>query len=111
LLLTEIVIVKYVHDDFVRPFFGDFLVVILIYSFIKTFVKIPVLKTATLVLLFAFSIEILRYFRIVEVLGLSKNRFWATVIGTAFSWGDMLAYTLGIISILFFEKQFNPTQP
>jgi hypothetical protein len=110
LLLTEIVIAKYVHDDFVRPFFGDFLVVILIYSFIKIFVKIPVLKAAILVLLFAFTIETLQYFRIVEVLGLAKNRFWSTVIGTAFSWGDMLAYTLGIGSIIVFEKQFNQTQ-
>jgi hypothetical protein len=30
------------------------------------------------------------------------------LIGSSFSWGDLLAYTLGFIFILVIEKMFNP---
>ena len=38
LLLTEVLIALYVHDAFVRPYIGDVLVVIVIYTFIRIFV-------------------------------------------------------------------------
>lgn len=100
LFITEVLIALYVKDRFVRPYGGDYLVVMLIYCFVRTFLNSPVLPTAVAVLLFAYLIEMLQYFRLVDRLGLEHNVIAKTVIGYGFSWIDMLAYTLGIATIL-----------
>lgn len=100
LFITEVLIALFVKDRFVRPYVGDYLVVMLIYCFVRTFLNSPVLPTAIAVLLFAYLIETLQYFRLVDRLGLEHNIIAKTVIGYGFSWIDMLAYTLGIITIL-----------
>lgn len=108
LFITEVLIALYVKDRFVRPYVGDYLVVMLIYCFVRTFLNSPVLPTAIAVLLFAYLIETLQYFRLVDRLGLEHNVIAKTVIGYGFSWIDMLAYTLGIFTILaiaFLKKQ------
>ena len=38
LLLAEVLIALYLHDALIRPYGGDFLVVILLYCFVKSFV-------------------------------------------------------------------------
>ena len=70
LFLTEVIIAVFVHDNFVRPYVGDLLVVILLYCFLKSFVDIRVEKAALYVLVFSFAIEGLQYFHIVRLLGL-----------------------------------------
>lgn len=102
--IVEVLIALYVHDSFIRPFFGDVLVVILVYSFVKSFVKLPIRTTAIAVLLFAFLIEFLQYLNIVETLHLEKNKIARTVIGTSFSWMDMVCYVVGIIVVIAVEK-------
>jgi uncharacterized membrane protein YfcA len=42
----EILIAKFAHDQIIRPYIGDLLVVILIYCFVKSFLDTPVFKTA-----------------------------------------------------------------
>jgi len=107
LLLIEVVIALFVKDRFIRPYLGDVLVVILIYCFVKSFIKISVYKAALGVLLFAFTIEILQYCSLVEKLKLQHNTVAKTVIGTSFSWEDILAYITGILIVLIAEKQFK----
>jgi hypothetical protein len=104
LFIIEVLIALYVHDAIVRPYVGDVLVVILIYCFVKAFVDTPVLPTAIVVLVFAYVIEWLQYLQIVNWLGLQHNAIAITVIGTTFQWGDILAYTLGILVVLLVEK-------
>jgi Protein of unknown function (DUF2809) len=105
LFITEVLIALFVHDQFIRPYIGDFLVVILIYCFVKSFLNTPVVPTAIGVLLFAYTVELLQYFRIVEVLGLQHSRAARIIIGSAFEWQDMLAYTLGILMVVLVEKK------
>src|SRR5574343_298962 len=107
LLLIEVVIALFVKDRFIRPYLGDVLVVMLIYCFVKSLVKISVYKAAFGVLLFAFTIEILQYCSLVEKLKLQHNTVAKTVIGTSFSWEDILAYIAGILIVLITEKQFK----
>lgn len=102
--VIEVCIALFVHDNFIRPYFGDVLVVILIYCFVKSFLKISVIKAAIAVLLFAFSIETLQYLAIVEKLGLENNKIAKTVIGTSFSWEDILAYISGVMIVIVCEK-------
>ena len=104
LFITEVSIALFVHDHFIRPYIGDVLVVILIYCFVKSFLKVSVIKAAIAVLLFAFSIETLQYLAIVEKLGLENNKIARIVIGTSFSWEDILAYIVGIVMVMVFER-------
>lgn len=104
LLFTEVFIALFVHDQFIRPYIGDFLVVILIYCFVRSFLNTPIVTTALGVLLFAYGVEILQYFRIVEVLGLQHSRAARIIIGSAFEWRDILAYTAGIVAVILGEK-------
>jgi len=104
LLLVEIVIGFFVHDRFVRPYVGDFLVVILLYCFVKSFFILPINTAAILVLLFAYAVEVAQFFHLVQLLGLDNNKFAKTIIGSSFEWSDMLAYTLGISFILLIER-------
>ncbi|HUS02631.1 MAG TPA: DUF2809 domain-containing protein [Chitinophagaceae bacterium] len=104
LFIIEVLIALFVHDRFVRPYVGDYLVVILMYCTVRIFIKAAPFKIAIAVLLFSFSIELLQYFKIVDRLGLAGNKFARTVIGYGFSWLDILAYTLGIITVVVLEK-------
>jgi len=107
LLLVEVLIGVYVHDAFIRPHFGDFLVVILLYCFVKSFVKAPVLPLALAVLLFSFVIETLQYFHFISFLGLQDSTLARMVLGSSFAWSDLVAYTLGIVVIMIAEKVLN----
>ena len=105
LFITEVLIALFVHDQFIRPYIGDFLVVILIYCFVKSFLNTPVVPTALGVLVFAYTVELLQYFRIVEVLGLQHSRAARIIIGSSFEWQDILAYTLGVLAVVLVEKR------
>ncbi|MCM5530486.1 DUF2809 domain-containing protein [Parasegetibacter sp. NRK P23] len=104
LFTIEVLIAKYLHDQVIRPYVGDVLVVILIYCFVRSFFRFPVLPTAIATLLFAFLIETLQYFDIVHLLGLGKYYLARVVIGTSFEWIDLAAYTLGTLIVLGAEK-------
>lgn len=104
LFIIEVLIAVFVHDSFIRPYLGDFLVVILIYCAVRSFIKVCPLKIAIGTLLFSYLIETFQYFGIVDKLGLSKNILARTVIGYGFEWWDILAYTLGIATILAVEN-------
>jgi len=101
---VEVFIAVFVRDNFVRPYLGDILVVILIYCFLNSFLNLPVLKTALFVLLLAFSIEFLQYLKFIELLGLENSSFGGTILGTSFDWLDLLNYTIGIVILLLAEK-------
>ncbi len=107
LFLTEVFIAAYLHDAVIRPYGGDFLVVILIYCFVKSFLNTPVTATAFAVLLFSYIVETLQYFHLVDLLGLEKSTIARIVIGTSFAWTDLLAYTLGILLVLMIEFRFG----
>ena len=103
LFLVEVGIALFVRDRFVRPYLGDVLVVLLLYCFLQSFLKLQPRVAALGVLLFAFGIEMLQYFRLVEVLGLRDNKIATTVLGSSFDWEDLLAYSLGAVLVLLIE--------
>ncbi len=103
LFVTEVIIAIYFKDGFIRPILGDFLVVILIYAFLSAFLNTNKLKLALGVLLLAYFIEILQYLNIMGLLGLRHNTFTRMVLGTTFTWEDILAYTLGMGAVLWIE--------
>lgn len=109
LFIVEVLIALFVRDRFVRPYFGDYLVVMLVYCAVRSVIQATPSKVAIGVLLFAYLIEMLQYFRIVDLLGLEKNRIAKVVIGYGFDWSDILAYTLGVITIIIVERARSET--
>ena len=107
LFVTEILIALFLHDGIVRPYIGDVLVVILLYCFLRSFLKLSIVHTAVSVLLFAYVLETLQYFKLVKLLGLNDYAFARTVIGTSFAWLDLLAYTVGIGITLVVERSIG----
>lgn len=107
LLSIEICIALFVHDNFIRPYIGDVLVVILIYCFIKSFFNLPPNITAIAVLLFSFVVETLQYFKVVNLLGLQNSKVASIIIGTSFAWQDIIAYIVGIAIVILAEKSFS----
>ena len=111
LFIIEVCIAVFISDAVIRPYIGDLLVVILIYCFFKSFLNVKPLPQAIATLLFAYGIETLQYFKIVELLGLQHHRIARTVIGTSFAWTDIIMYSIGIIIVLLAEKYFSQQKP
>lgn len=95
IFVVEVIIALFVNDSVIRPYGGDVIVVILIYYFVKSFIDTKPLYLVLGVLLFAYAIEIGQYFNLVEILNMQDNKIMRVVIGSSFSWGDILAYTIG----------------
>ncbi len=105
LFFIEVNIAYFLKTGFIRHTFGDYLVVILIYCFIKSFLNMKPFSAAIGVLLFAFSIELLQLVSILEVLNLQNNSIAKLILGNTFQISDLIAYTFGIISVLFIERR------
>lgn len=102
--ITEILIAVFVKDDFIRPYVGDMLVVILLYCFLRSFFRIAVFPGAILVLAFSFLVEFLQYFNFISRIGLEDSSLAKIVLGNSFSAGDLLMYTIGAVLILIMER-------
>ena len=104
LLAVEVLIALFVHDDFIRPYIGDVLVTVLICAFMRIFIPQSVKMLPLYVFIFAAGVEVLQYFRIVEVLGLSENRFFSVLIGSVFDVKDIVCYGVGCVIVFTVEK-------
>lgn len=104
LFSIEVLIALFVHDSFIRPHIGDFLAVILIYCFMRSFFNLSIWWCAVFTFCLASTFEILQYFKIVEKLGLQDSKLAVVIIGTTFNWIDLLMYAAGITFVLVAEK-------
>ncbi len=107
IFFAEIIIALFIHDKIIRPYIGDFLVVILIYYFIKSFLNISVWPLAISVLLFSYAVETSQYFNMVAKLGLQHSKLARIIMGTSFEWIDIIAYTAGIALVVFIETVYS----
>lgn len=104
LFLIEILIAIFLKDGFIRHTFGDFLVVILMYYFIQSFVKLKPIYITITVLIISFSVEFLQLIDILNILNIKKNTFTNLVLGTTFQITDLIAYFLGVCTVVLIEK-------
>jgi len=107
LLLSELYIGFFVNDTIIRPYIGDLLVVILIYSFIRIFIHNSYLIIALSTFIFACLVEFAQYYDVISWLGLEDSKTARVLIGTSFSWIDILAYFGGFILIILVEETFK----
>jgi hypothetical protein len=109
LLITETLIALYIHDDIIRPYFGDILVVILIYCFLRIIIPTGYKCLPFYIFLFAAGLECLQYFHLVQLLGLQEYKFWRIVIGSTFDLKDIMCYGAGCILLILDHKPHMDT--
>lgn len=107
LLAIELVIGLYVHDRFIRPFVGDLLVVWLIFFLCRSLLVTSSSRLLLAVWVFCCAVEFGQYWRFVELLHLQQLPLVRIVIGATFDGKDLLAYTLGALS-LYTLLRFQP---
>lgn len=103
LLLIEVLIALFVHDSFIRPYVGDMLVVIVVYTFVRIWIPQKCRLLPLYVFLFAVLVEVLQYFNIVRLLGLSGSRFFRVLIGGTFDLKDIACYGVGCVVLGVYE--------
>ena len=104
LFTIELLIALFVHDKIVRPYIGDILVTMLVYCFIRMIIPEGVRLLPLYVFIFACVVELLQYLHFIEIVGLSGNLIARTVIGTSFSWIDIICYGIGCLLCLVINK-------
>jgi len=108
-LIVEICIAIYHFYPFLRGFLGDVLVIILLYTFLKTFFVIKDKKLIGGILLFAFLIEILQFFKLTELLHI-ESKILKIILGSTFDVWDLFAYLLGGFAISIFQNKRKKLQ-
>ena len=103
IFLLELFIALFVRDAFIRPYVGDMLVVVLVYTCVRVLFPEKPRLLPLYVFLFAAGVEALQGMRIVELLGLQDNRFFSVLIGTTFDWKDIICYGVGCVLLGLWE--------
>jgi hypothetical protein len=107
LFSMEVCIAAFITEGFIRYTFGDFLVVILMYCAIRSFVKTKPIYITLTVLIIAFGIEFLQLYNFLDYVNLRNNKLAAIVLGSTFEISDLIAYSLGIIIIFLIDIKTN----
>lgn len=104
LFSIELVIAVFIKDGFVRPYLGDFLVVIMIYCFLMAITNFAVIRSLVVVLIFSFALEFFQMLNIVKIMQYQPPNWVMVVLGSSFSVWDLLAYSLGLAAVGLLES-------
>lgn len=107
LFITEIFIALFINDTIIRPYIGDVLVVILMYTFIRGFIQKPIKFLPAYLFCIASTVEVMQYYRIVDLLHLQNNKVISTIIGTSFDIKDILCYLIGSLILIIWDNLSN----
>ncbi len=80
---------------FVRNSVGDLLVIPLLYFFLRGGTRSPPLVALAVGLAAGLAAEVLQYLQLADLLGLKKDSLPAIILGTTFSYADLLMYGIG----------------
>ena len=103
-LIVEILIATVFSDvDVIRSYLGDYLVVMLLFCLVKSFFDVSSFALSISVFLFACGVEIAQYFHLADALGLHRGSLLGILVGSSFSWLDILMYFLGCLTAYLFN--------
>ncbi|AYY83937.1 DUF2809 domain-containing protein [Chryseobacterium indologenes] len=108
-LLEVLIATKLKNIFFVRAYLGDVIVVILLYTFVKSFVKLNDQKLIPGILIFSCLVEFAQYFNIAEKLDFQPGSVMYVIIGNSFSWIDILCYAVGCL-LLYIGVKVKPSK-
>ncbi len=104
LLLGIEILIGIFAGGWLRSYFGDVLVIILLYTLMRS--VLPTIRCCgllpTLLLLFCQMVEGLQAWGFADRMGIT-NELLRILIGTSFAWGDVLSYCIGFVPILLWE--------
>ena len=95
LLAIEVFIALFIHDNFVRPYIGDVLVVVTLYFFVRIVLPDGCRWLPLFIFIFATGVEMLQYLNILQWLELSDNTFMRVLLGSVFDVKDIICYGVG----------------
>ena len=104
LFLVELAITFIIKNGFIRYTFGDYLVVILLYAIIRGCSSLSVRASAFVVLFIAYGIELLQLTSFLTYFNLQDSFTASLIFGNTFHLTDLLAYALGIITVVGIER-------
>ncbi|WP_299102970.1 DUF2809 domain-containing protein [uncultured Winogradskyella sp.] len=107
LFLVELAIAFTLKTGFIRHTFGDYLVVILLYAIIRGCTNMSVWASSLVVLIIAFGIEFLQLTPFLAYFNLQDSYTAKLIFGSTFQFTDLVAYTLGIVTVLIVEKSIT----
>lgn len=110
LLGIEVLIALFVHDDFVRPYIGDALVVGVLYCLIRIVFPNQCRLLPLWIFLFSAGVELLQGIGLADLIGLSESSVLRILLGSVCDWWDILSYAVGClvlagIEILRFRRE------
>lgn len=103
LFLIEYYIARHVHDQIIRPYIGDLLVVLVIYCFVRMFIpkKYPFLPLA--IFIFSALVEGTQALHLTEHIKALDHRIFRIILGSTFDLKDMGCYFVGCVLLGIFE--------
>lgn len=108
LFLIEVAIALWVRDRWIRPFGGDVLAVMLVYCGLRAVTRLTVVPAAILAVAVGFAVEAGQALNMVDRIGLGGSSVARTVLGTSFTWEDLVAYALGGAIVVLIERVRRP---
>lgn len=102
--LVEVIIAVFVHDQLIRPYLGDILVVVCVYLLCRTIFPKKFKYLSFYVLIFAIFVEILQYFNLAQVIA-KDNQVIKIILGSTFDIKDIICYVIGYILIVIVERK------
>ena len=104
---VEVLIATVLKDFFfIRAYLGDVIVVMLLYTLVRTFLIVNNEKLILGIFVFSCIVEFAQYFHIAEKLGFQQGSLMYIIIGNSFSWIDILCYGAGCIILYLMLKIF-----
>lgn len=100
-------IALFVHDNFIRPYIGDVLVVFVVYSAVRVVFPDKFKYLSLYTFIFAATVELLQLINIVKILGFENNRFISVLVGSVFDIKDIVCYGVGCITLYIFEVKLK----
>lgn len=98
----EVLIALFVHDAFVRPYFGDVLAVVCVYFFARIFLPEKPRYLSVFVTAFAFAVELVQLTPLSEALPSPLS----VIVGGTFDFKDLACYLVGGAICFFADKKF-----
>lgn len=98
LISIEVFIALFLHGGFIRNYGGDIIVVWVLYSLIRIIIPKKIKLLPIWIFTFSVFVEFMQYIQIVDILHI-QNMVLRTIIGTSFSWVDILCYFVGCVPL------------
>lgn len=110
IFLVEVLIATVLKDQFfIRAYLGDVIVVMLLYTLVKSFLVVDSTKLILGIFIFSCLIEFAQFFKLADELGFSEGSLMYIVVGNSFSWIDIVCYGAGCL-ILYLIVKINSSQ-